>query len=55
MQGLVGKETGHRRTESEHAVGTALEEVGVRWGYRGGGKAPSRVTCSCLGFIREGV
>lgn len=33
MQGLVGKETGHTRTESEHAVGTALEEVG--WGWAG--------------------
>lgn len=35
MQGLVGKETGHTRTESEHAVGTALEEVGVGWGWAG--------------------
>lgn len=35
MQGLIGKETGLRRTESEHAVGMTLEEVGVWWGWEG--------------------
>lgn len=43
MQGLVGKETGHRRTESEHAVGMALEEVGVWWGCGGGVEGVGRL------------
>lgn len=51
MQGLVGKETGHTGAESEHAVGTALEKGGCGEG----GKAPSRVTCSGLGFLRKSV